>query len=161
LEDTAERIKVTVRLRFNWAMFALHTAALISWVVMLGVVLRYIITAPTQNLILTALLVLWILVWLWFGRFIWRRWQYHAARREILYADDQQLLLRRPVSILGSTHVYDRQHVGRFYYSEKHQSLAFDYTYIHVYFAPGLDFATSAKLIDLLNDRLFPGGEQP
>jgi hypothetical protein len=123
---------------------------------MLFVVLIYLFRGLSSSLVLSTLLVLWIVVWLWFGRFLWHRWQYQAARREILFIDKEQIIIRRPVSILGITHSYSMTDVSPFYFSEKHSCPAFDYAFQHVYFGSTLEQVTAQDLVDRLNRLCFP-----
>jgi hypothetical protein len=155
-EETEDRLKVVLPLGINWLAFILHSLALLIWLGMLGAVLVYLIDGRSSSLVLTAILLLWLLIWLWFGRFLWTRWQYHAANREILFIEPEQLVLRRPVSILGLTWTYDMNHISRLYYSEQHDCPAFDYAYSHVYFGRSLGEEQSSRLIEVLNDRYFP-----
>jgi hypothetical protein len=105
---------------------------------------------------LSALLLIWLVVWLLLGKFVWTRWQYQAANREVVFIDDEQIIIRRPVSILGITTAYDINYVSPFYYSDKHNCPAFDYAYMHVYFGRTISALEAQQLIDQLNFRLFP-----
>ena len=155
-EEDLERLKVVIPVRINWPLLLLFSVALMIWLAMLVVVLVYLVRGMSTNFVLTILLILWVIVWFLFGRFLFARWQYYAAIREILFVDDEQLILRRPVSILGLTTSYDISHITPFYISEKHHCAAFDYAYLHVYFGRSLDEEASQKLIDHLNQRYFP-----
>lgn len=146
-------------------MRIVYTLSLVIWVAMLALVIAYVLRGLSSSFVLTALIVLWTIVWFWFGRFLWNRWQYHAANREILFIDDEQIIIRRPVSILGQTTAYDLNHVSPFYFSEQHDCAAFDYAFLHVYFGMGLDHEDGRELVAELNERYFPdeedsGGEQ-
>ena len=123
---------------------------------MLVAVLAYLLRGLSSSFVLTIILLIWMVIWLWFGRFLWSRWQYHAASREILFVDDEQLVVRRPVSILGLTWVYDISHISGLYYSEQHGCPAFDYAYQHVYFGHQLDEAQAKLVVNELNRRFFP-----
>ncbi|MCI0395092.1 MAG: hypothetical protein L0332_26385 [Chloroflexi bacterium] len=157
-EETPARLKVVIPDKTNWLLFGLYSLALLVWLGMFVVVLRFLFQGP-GNAVLAILLFLWSLIWLWFGRFLWGRWQYYAANREILFIDREQLILRRPVSILGLTTSYDRRHAGPFYYSDKHHCPAFDYAYQHVYFGHSLPAAEAQQLVKTLNARYFPDEE--
>jgi hypothetical protein len=74
----------------------------------------------------------------------------------VLFVEAEQVILRRPVSILGLTWVYDRSHVSRLYFSEQHRCPAFDYAYLHVYFGRTLPEEEARRLIEELNKRYFP-----
>ena len=155
-EESNERLKISIPVKINWVLLLLFTLALAVWVGMILVVAIYLIRGMSSSFILTAMLLIWMLVWFWFGRFLWSRWQYQAATREILFVDDEQIIIRRPVSILGSTKSYDRSHLDSFYFSDRNQSPAFDYGYLHVYFGKSLSQESAGSLIDYLNARLFP-----
>lgn len=155
-EEDLERLKVVIPIRTNWPFLLLFSLAMLIWLTMLIIVLVYIFQGMSTNFVLTILLILWMIVWFLFGRFLFARWQYFAANREILFVDEEQLILRRPVSILGLTTSYDIDHITPFYISEKHHCAAFDYAYLHVYFGRSLDEEACQKLIDYLNQRYFP-----
>lgn len=155
-EESGQRLKVILPLGLNRPVFVLHTLALFVWLGMLIAVLVYLLRGLSSSFVLTAILLLWILVWLWFGRFLWTRWQYNAATREVLFVDAEQFIIRRPVSILGLTWAYDMAHVSRLYYSEQHHCPAFDYAYQHVYFGQALPKERAKSLVEDLNGRYFP-----
>ena len=138
-EETPERLKVTIPVRPSRPMRIVYTASLVVWLGMLALVVSYVLRGLSSSFVLTALLVLWTIVWFWFGRFLWNRWQYYAANREILFVDKEQIIIRRPVSILGQTTAYDFAHISPFYYSEQHKCPAFDYAFLHVYFSFAFD----------------------
>ena len=156
IEEKNDRLKISIPVKINWVLLLLFTVALVVWAGMILVVAIYLIRGMSSSFVLTAILLVWMLVWLWFGRFLWGRWQYQAATREILFVDDEQVIIRRPVSILGSTNSYDRHHLSPFYYSDRNQSPAFDYAYLHVYFGKSLSQESAGLLIDHLNNKLFP-----
>jgi len=155
LQDGDERLKVVLPVERNWLLYGLFSVSLLIWIAMivgvLGAMLR-----EQFGFLLNIMLLVWLAIWVWFGRVLWRRWQYFAADREILFINEQQLLVRRPVSILGTTDVYDMRHVSPFYFSEKHHCPAFDYAYQHVYFGQSLTSDLAKGLITDLNQRYFP-----
>ena len=156
ITQTEERTKIVIPTKVNWFLFVVYTTSLLIWLAMLVLVLQYLFRGQSSSFVFTALLLLWALVWLWFGRFLWGRWQFHVANREILYIDEEQLIVRRPVSIFGITTGYDLGHLSPFYYSDKHNCPAFDYAYLHVYFGQGLSDDQAAALVDQLNEICFP-----
>jgi hypothetical protein len=79
-----------------------------------------------------------------------------AASRELLFIDDEELVYRRPVSLLGHTAAYDLAHVTPFYFSDVHNCLAFDYAYLHVYFGYDLPRESAEALIAEVNQQWFP-----
>lgn len=155
-EQSNGRLKVVIPVRYNWWLFGLYTFGLIVWLVMLVAVLNYLIRGQSSRIVLTLILILWLIVWFWFGRFLINRWQYQAANREIIFIDSKELVLRRPVSIFGLTNSYDISHVSPFYFSERHSCPAFDYAFTHVYFGQSLDQEQAKELINNLNQRYFP-----
>ncbi len=154
-DDELERMKLTIRLRRKWAFIALYTISLIIWLTMLIVVLVYLLGGKSTSIILTLLLVMWMVVWLSFGRFLWKRWQFQFANREIIFIDHEQLIIRRPVSILGITYAYDMSHIGPFYISQHRHCPAFDYAYQHVYVGQDLSDKDADELVKILNERWF------
>jgi hypothetical protein len=157
-DESLERLKVTIPLKVNWLVFSLHSLALGIWLAMVGLIFVYLFRGLSNSFVLTALIILWLLMWLWFGRFLFNRWQYYAANREILFIDEEQLIVRRPLSILGITNAYDINYVSPFYYSEKHHCVAFDYAYAHVFFGHSLDETAALAFIAEINERYFPDG---
>jgi hypothetical protein len=155
-EESNGRLKVVIPVRFNWLLFGLYTFGLVIWLVMLVAVLTYLLRGLSSSIVLTFILILWLIVWFWFGRFLTNRWQYQAANREILFINGKELIHRRPVSIFGLTNSYDIRHVSPFYFSENHSCPAFDYAFTHVYFGQSLDQQQAKELIDDLNQRYFP-----
>lgn len=155
-EESNGRLKVVIPVPYNWWLLGLYTTGLVVWLAMLGAVLIYLLRGLSSSFVLTIILVLWLIVWIWFGRFLFGRWQYYATNREILFIDDEQLILRRPVSIFGLTNSYDIDHVSPFYFSDKHSCPAFDYAFLHVYFAQSLGQDQAMELINHLNQWCFP-----
>jgi hypothetical protein len=158
-EERPEWLKVTLPERRNRLLLGLFSITLLAWLGMLGWIVYFLISERGLGGVLIALLLLWLAVWLWFGRFLWTRWQYYAADRELLFINPDQLILRRPVSILGITDNYDLRYVSAFYYSEKHGCPAFDYAFQHVYFGQHLTAVEAEELITELNRRYFPDEE--
>jgi hypothetical protein len=158
LEEKPEWLKVTLPIRRNWILFGLFSLCLLVWLLMLSGIVAAVFREDF-GFLLNAMLLIWSLIWLWFGRVLWRRWQFFAAAREVLFINDQQLIVRRPVSILGPTDVYDMKHVSPFYFSDKHRCPAFDYGFQHVYFGQSLLPEEASQLRDVLNDRHFPDHE--
>jgi hypothetical protein len=159
-EQRPEWLKVTIPGRRSSLLFLLYTLLLLIWAAALIGIVGYVLRVPGFGWVNIALVIFWAIIWLWFGRFLWRAWQYHAATREILFINKEQLIVRRPVSILGSTNVYDMKHVTPFYFSDKHRRPAFDYAYQHVYFGQALDERQSLALVAELNGRFFPDEDE-
>jgi hypothetical protein len=159
-EQKPEWLKVTMPDQRSRPLFFLFTVCLVAWLVALVWIVSFLLTERGMNLVLVILLLLWLLIWLWFGRKLWHMWQYHAADREILFINQKQLIVRRPVSILGPTDTFDMRHVSAFYFSEKHSCPAFDYAYQHVYFGQRLPSDEARKLVTALNSRFFSDADE-
>ena len=158
-DDDLKRSKVTIFIRRKWGLLALYSGALFVWVTMLVGFIGYLLGGYSSSIVITILLLIWLVIWFGFGWILWKRWQFQAAAREILFIDQEKLILRRPVSILGITTAYDMIHVSPLYYSEQHRCPAFDYAYLHVYFGRDLEPAVSEELIGDINNRWFPDVE--
>lgn len=160
-EETGERLKITIPLQRNWLLYALFTVSIIVWVVMAVIVLAYIIgdVLPGRErytFVLATMLIVWLVLWYYMGKAVWKQWQYYAANREIIFVDPNMLIVRRPVSILGLTDAYALQHVNPFYFDTKHHCPAFTYGSQKIYFGQTLVEASARSLIAYLNDRYFP-----
>jgi hypothetical protein len=106
------------------------------------------------------MLLVFLLILYRFGRFLRWHWGYHTASREILFINKQQLILRRPVSILGPTDAYDMEHVNPFYNDEKTASPAFRYGSHEVLFGQALSESAARQLVKTLNKLYFPAHQQ-
>ena len=155
IEETDGRLKITIPVRSRRLLLAIYSSTLVIWIVMLIIVVGYLIRGMSSGFVLTALLIIWLLAWFLLGWFLWGRWQHHAANRELLFIDSEQLIVRRPVFIFGKTTAYDMNHVSPFYISERHKCPAFDYAYMHVYFGRDLGTDDSSELIKSVNTRFF------
>lgn len=163
-EENNERLKVVLPVKKQWIYLLLYSVMLLTWVGMFifGLVFTFQIAFSGERFAFVFTVMLLGLLYLLFllGRIVWRQWQFYAANREILFVHDDMLIVRRPVSIFGITIAYDRAHVTPYYYSEKHNSLAFDYGHQHVYFGRDLLPDPARRLIGYLNARYYPHHEE-
>lgn len=161
MEETPDWLKIVLPIRRNWILFVLFTILLGVWLAMLAVGIVFMVRDVAMSgepfaFVFTVMLLVLLLILFRFGRVLWGQWQYYATNREILYVNEDQLIVRRPVSILGMTDAYDMSHVSPFYYSEKHHCPTFDYAYQHVYFGRHLERNEAHRLVAYLNERYFP-----
>lgn len=159
-EETAERLKVTLPTRRNWALFLLYTLLLILWLACFvwGIIFTIkdiAFSGERYAFVFTIMLLIWLYIWYRLGKIIWSQWQDYAATREILFIDKDRLIIRRPVSVLGNTDAYDFIYVSPFFFSEKHGCPGFEYGKQRVYFGQGLDGESSQQLVQFLNARYF------
>jgi len=160
-EETPEWLKIVLPVRRNWILFVLFTILLVVWMVMLVMGIVFMVRDVAMSgesfaFVFTVMLLALLFILFRFGRVLWGQWQYYTANREILFVNKDQLIVRRPVSILGITDAYDMNHVSPFYYNEKHQCPTFNYAFQHVYFGRDLERDEAQKLITFLNERYFP-----
>ena len=161
IEENSERLKIIWPLQRPWLLFGLFSLTLVVWLVMLVGMSIYLVRDVVQagerfTFVFSVMIIVWLLVWVWFGRVLSKRWQYVAANREIMFINKKQLIIRRPVSIFGITDAYDMQHVSPFYLSEKHNCPVFDYGFQYINFGRDLPQSEARALIEMLNDRFFP-----
>ncbi|MGB1251922.1 MAG: hypothetical protein ACPG8W_14985 [Candidatus Promineifilaceae bacterium] len=168
IEENDERLKMTLPVTRNSLAIGIYTVLAAIWLV--GLILfvylllnppvpRDIVSLPLQLAITWAVLVLfWLYLWIrYIGRLIMRWWQYYLADREILFFHDKSLILRRPVSILGLTDAYNKEHVSAFMLDEKHSSLTFRYGNVqHILFGATLSAEEQLIVRDYVNERYFP-----
>lgn len=154
-EENVDRLKIVWPVARSWPFFILFSASLLIWMGMIIGMLTFIFRGG-NGFLLTTMLVIWLLIWVWFGRVLWARWQYVAATREILFVTGDHLILRRPVSLLGQTDAYDMAHVSRFYISDQRHCPTFDYGFQRIYFGQSLSSTSGEQLVAALNGRFFP-----
>lgn len=102
--------------------------------------------------------LLWLYIWIrYIGRNILRWWQFYLANREILFIDDEMLIIRRPVSLLGLTDAYDRRHTSHFSLNEQYEMIGFQYGNVRrILFGQTLSEADRESLVHFLNNRFYP-----
>ncbi len=159
-EETAERLKVILPLRRYWAWLLLFSLLLILWTVGLIWGIVFTITdiafsGERYAIVFTIMLLIWLYLWYRLGKIIWRQWQYYVATREILFIDQENLIIRRPVTLLGITDAYDFAYVSPFFFSAEHNFPGFDYGKQRVYFGQALEEESAHRLVDYLNSRYF------
>lgn len=159
-EETPEQLKVVLPVRRNWPATILFSVMVFVWIVLAvwGIVfaVQTAFSSERYAFWLTVFALIWLYIWYRLGKLVWRRWQYYATNREILFINKERMIVRRPVSILGITDAYDMQYVSPFLYSDKHSCPAFEYGHQRIYFGQGLtDEASARRLVKTLNGRFF------
>lgn len=165
LEENQQRLKIVLPVKRNWLGVVAYTLLVIVWLVILVLFLVYLIRPPfptvastTYRFVWRLLIIIWLLIWgRTIGRFVLRWWQFYLAQREILFINQDVLIIRRPVSIFGLTDAYDMRYVSPFYQHEQHRCPAFRYGNTQrILFGLGLPPAESDSLLHYLNRRYFP-----
>lgn len=162
LEDQPDWLKIVMPIRRNWLLLLMFSAALLVWLLFLAGMALFLIRDVMRagerfTFAFSIILLIWMAIWLWLGKLVWRRWQYYAAGREIMFINKERLILRRPVTIWGLTDAFDMAYVRPFYVSEKHHCPTFDYGSQKVYFGVDLTAQESTQLIKTLNTLYFRG----
>lgn len=162
LTDQPEWLKVVMPIHRNWLLLLVFSLALLVWLVFIVGMVMYLIRDVMQagerfTFAFSVILLLWLAIWLWLGKLVWRRWQYYAAGREIMFLNKDRLIMRRPVSIWGLTEAFDMGYVRPFYVSDRHHCPTFDYGSQKVYFGTSLTDSEAASLIKTLNALYFRG----
>lgn len=131
--ENDQRLKITLPVQRNRLYIGLYTLLLLVWVAMTVWVIIQAFDIPqraisgTSKVVLYGVWLIWMYFWIWLGRRIWRWWQFNIADREILFINKEELMIRRPVSILGLTDAYDMKYVEPLAYDEQYGGLAFKY----------------------------------
>jgi hypothetical protein len=164
-EENPERLKIVLPVHRNWLLVSLFTICLIAWVATLFIVVQFLIRDVLSvggrfAFLMSIMLLVWGVIYYYLGRMLWQRWQYVTANREIIFIyKDDQVIVRRPLSLLGITTAYDFEHVSPFYYDDKRQSLAFKYGQRLAHFGHSLSTAEAQQILDYVNYRFFPEEE--
>lgn len=157
-----ERLKVVMPLQRKRLFLGVYSVLLLTWIVVTVWMVSLLLGAETSGLttqfivVWIILLLIWTYIWYRLGGMVWRWWQYYAATREVLFIDGEILIVRRPLSLLGVTDAFDMEHVSPFYYSAKHEAVAFDYGSRGGLFGSGISVTAAQDLIDYLNARFYP-----
>ncbi len=159
-EDKPEWLKVVMPAKRNWLLLLIFSASLVIWLVMtvwmiIFLIRDVIMPGARFAFVLATIIVLWLVIWYFVGRVLGRRWQYFAAEREIIFINKERLIMRRPVSIWGSTEAFDMTHVRPFYISDKHHCPTFDYGSQKVYLGTSLTQSEAQRLVETINTLYF------
>jgi len=159
-DESDDRLKITLPVRRQWVWFSLFTILLLLWLAglvwgILFTVRDIAFSGERYAFVFTVMLLIWLYLWYRLGKILWRLWQYYGAAREILYLDKERLIIRRPMSILGTTDAYDIEHVSPLFFSSKHESPGFYYGNQRVYFGRDLPVEPAQALVQALNIRYF------
>ena len=167
IEEEEQWQKIVMPAEKNTGLFIFYTFCLVLWVVMMGLMIYglfqpFPIERPfVSNLVFRLLLLAWMGVWYWFARrFLWGFWQYYAANREILFINKEEFIVRRPVSLLGVTNVYDMKHIEAVYFDDKQKNPTMQYGVQPVKFGQALSPKEGVELISMLMHRHFPHLEE-
>lgn len=160
-EQMPERLKIVMPVKRNWPYLMLYTILAILWLVMMigGIIYLFqiLFSGQSYRFVFALMIAILLLVLFRFGRFLGRQWAQYLSNREVLFINQEEFIVRRPVSIWGNTDVYDMQHVTPIYSNDASGSLAFDYGYRHVYFGGSLTPESQRTLRQFLNDTYFQG----
>jgi hypothetical protein len=167
-EQEEKRLKVEWPVKRNVIAIVIYTVLAVVWFGGLIVFINSLFNPPNPrgiDALPTSISVAWVigvLLWLYIwirhiGRLVLRWWQFYLANREILFIDDETLIIRRPVSLLGLTDAYDRRHTSHFSLNEQYEMVGFQYGNVRrVLFGQTLSNAERESLVRFLNNRFFP-----
>lgn len=160
-EQTPERLKIVLPVQRNVILIVLYTILVLLWIGMMigGLVFGYQMAFSGERyaIVFTIMILVFLFILYRFGRYLWKQWASLVANRQIMFINNEELILRRPVSIWGNTDVYDMEHVQPFYVAEESGVPTFDYGYRHVAFGEPLSQYGASELVRFLNARYFPG----
>lgn len=159
-EQTPERLKAVMPVRRNWPYLILYSILVVCWAVMMiwGTIflVQILFSGESYRFVFAVMIIVMLLVLFRFGKFLTRQWAQYLSGREILFINQEELIIRRPVSIWGNTDVYDKAHITHFYEAHTPEALAFDYGYRHVFIGEALMADARQALCRFLNQTYFP-----
>lgn len=159
-EQTPERLKIVLPVERNPFLVLLYTVLLVLWLgLMIGAIVfgfQMAFSGERYAFAFTVMILVFLYILYRFGKVLWREWGRLVANRQIMFINNEELILRRPVSIWGNTDSYDMEHVQPFYVDAGSGSPMFDYGYRHVPFAEPLNAVGAGELVRYLNSRYFP-----
>lgn len=158
-EQTPERLKIVIPVKRDWPYLVTYTILVLLWLGMLvgGIVylIRILYSGQSYRFLFALIILVLLLILFRFGRFLWRQWAQFSSNREVLLINQEEFIVRRPVSIWGNTDVYDMEHVTSIYSDDTLGALGFDYGYHHVYFGKSLASESRQTLGRFLNETYF------
>ncbi|MFT5194878.1 MAG: signal transduction histidine kinase [Cellvibrionaceae bacterium] len=163
-EENDERIKVIIPIERQPLYWGLYSTMLLTWIVGsiwgVAILISFLIQGDFgfSGIYLVAYLFILGLIgifWFYLGKKVWTQWQYFSATREILFFYAERLIIRRPVSLLGITDAYSREHVSRFSLDKKLNCPAFDYGNFRVPVGMTLPVDEGKALIAEINSRFY------
>ena len=155
IEETEDETKITLPVQRNWLLVGLFSISLVIWLVGLVIIVLSMFDEG-RTAVLNCMVLIWLALWGFMGKALWKQWQRYISPREILFLAADRLTLRRPVSMLGSTDAYDRAHLSPFNYDDNRHAIGFDYANHHISFGHTLSIDDAHALINQLNGRYFP-----
>lgn len=159
-EQTPERLKIVIPVDRNWPYLILYAVLAFLWVGMMigGIVylIQILFSGQGYRFLFALMIFILLLIWFRFGRFLGRQLAQYLSNREVLFINQEELIVRRPVSIWGNTDVYGMEHVTSIYSDDSIGALGFDYGYHHIYFGESLTPEARQTLRQFLNDTYFP-----
>lgn len=158
-EQTPTRLKIVLPIKRHWVYLSLYSALMIIWIGMMVWGLVY----STRILFLRDEPPFCVYYHapcharysVFFGRILRRQWAAYFSNREILFINNEELILRRPVSMWGNTDVYDMQHVTPLYVDELRAMIGFEYGHRQIYLAEGLTGEARNALAGFINEVYF------
>lgn len=160
-EQTPERLKIVIPANRSWPYLILYSILAVLWLGMMigGIiyVIQILYSGQSYRFLFALMILILLLILFRFGRFLGRQLAQYLSNREVLFINQEELIVRRPVSIWGNTDVYDMEHVTPIYLSDTLNTLGFDYGYRHVYFGKRLNLESRQALCRFLNDTYFQG----
>ena len=155
IDANEDKTKIILPVRRNWLLVGLFSIALIIWVVGLVVIVLSMFDEG-RTAVLNCMVVGWLILWGFMGKSLWKQWQHYISPREVLFLAADRLILRRPVSIFGSTDAYDRTHLTPFVYDADRHAISFDYANHRITFGHTLPAADAQETVQQLNTLYFP-----
>jgi len=159
IEETEDETKIILPVRRNWLLVGLFSVSLVIWVVGLVIIVVSMFDEG-RTAVLNCMVLIWLALWGFMGKSLWKQWQRYISPREILFLAADRLTLRRPVSMLGSTDAYDRAHLTPFIYDDERNAISFDYANHRVSFGHTLPLADAQQIVEQLNTLYFPDWDE-
>ncbi len=155
IEDVDDEVKITLPVRRHGWLVGLFSITLLIWLAGL-IVIGLSMFDEGRTAVLNCMVLIWLAFWGLIGKALWKQWQRYVSPREILYLTDATFILRRPVSIFGSTDAYDHNLMEPFIYDNARRAITFTYGSHLIPFAHTLPSNDAEQLVQKLNALYFP-----
>lgn len=159
-EENERWLKVVLPVRRNWFLLTVYTLLVLTGVsLFVGAIIFGVQIGMARqrfSLLFVVMIIIFLIMLYYLLKYVLRQWQFNLASREILFFNEEELIVRRPVSIFGLTTTFDRTYMKPLAYDSTFSALAFDYGSRPVLIGLNLPASQTAPLAEYVNKRYFP-----
>lgn len=159
-EENERWLKIVMPVRKNWFLLIIYSLMVLTGVgLFVGAIIFAVQLGTTWrrfSLLFIVMIVIFLALLYYLMKYVLRQWQFNISNREILFFNEEEMIVRRPVSIFGLTTTFDRQYMHPLSYNDQYSALEFDYGSRPVLIGLNLPKSQTEPLATYINERYFP-----